>query len=75
MQFISINLIGEFQPPISKGKKYALTVICILTGYVFCVPLKTQTAEEVLQAYIVNEYFKFGRSLKILSDIEYRVQE
>ena len=68
MQFISMDLIGEFCPPTSKGKKYALTVICMLTGYVFCIPLKTKTAEEVLQAYIDNIYSKFGSSLKILSD-------
>ena len=42
MQFISMDLIGEFHPPTSKGKKYALTVICMLTGYVFCIPLKTK---------------------------------
>ena len=68
MQFISMDLIGEFHPPTSKGKKYALTVICMLTGYVFCVPLRTKTVEEVLQAYIDNVYSKFGGSLKILSD-------
>ena len=27
MEFISIDLIGEFQPPSRKGYKYALTVI------------------------------------------------
>ena len=68
MQFISMDLIGEFHPPTSKGKRYALTVICMLMGYVFCVPLKTKTAEEVLQAYIDNVYSKFGGSVKILSD-------
>ena len=40
----------------------------MLTGYVFCIPLKTKTAEEVLQAYIDNVYSKFGGSMKILSD-------
>ena len=68
MQFISMDLIGEFHPPTSKGKRYALTVICMLTGYVFCIPLKTKTAEEVLQAYIDSVYSKFGGSIKILSD-------
>ena len=68
MQFISMDLIGEFHPPTSKGKRYALTIICMLTGYVFCIPLKTKTTEEVLQAYIDNVYSKFGGSLKILSD-------
>ena len=42
MQFISMDLIGEFHPPTSKGKRYALTVICMLTGYVFCATIKNQ---------------------------------
>ena len=39
----------------------------MLTGYIFCIPLKTKMAEEVIQAYINNVYSKFGGSLKILS--------
>ena len=68
MQFISMDLIGEFHPPTSKKHRYALTVICMLTGYMFCVPLKTKTAEEVIQAYIDHIYSRFGGSLKIMSD-------
>ena len=63
-----MDLIGEFHPPMSKGKRNALTVICMLKGYVFCIPLKSKTAEEVLQAYVDNVYSKFGGSMKILSD-------
>ena len=40
----------------------------MLTGYVFCAPLKTKMAEEVIQAYIDNVYSKFGGFLKMLSD-------
>ena len=61
---LSVNFI----PPSKLGYKYALTVICMLTGYVFCIPLKSKQANEVLQAYIDNVYAKFGGSLKILSD-------
>ena len=68
MQFISMDLIGEFHPPSSGKHRYALTVICMLTGYVFCVPLKIKTAEKVIEAYIDNVYSKFGGSLKMLSD-------
>ena len=68
MQFISMDLRGEFYPLTSRKHRYALTVICMLMGYVFCVPWKTKTAEEVIQAYIDNVYSKFGGSLKILSD-------
>ena len=68
MQFISMDLIGEFHPPTSKKHRYTLTVICMLTGYVFCVPLQIKTTEEVIQAYIGQVYSKLGGSLKILSD-------
>ena len=68
MQFISMDLIGEFHPPTTKGKRYALTVICMPTDYVFCISLKTKTAEEVLQAYVDNVYLKFGGLMKTLSD-------
>ena len=68
MKFISMDLIGEFHPPSSKGNKYALTVICMHTGYTFCIPLKTKKASEVLKAYIDHVYSQFGGSIKILSD-------
>ena len=68
MQFISMDLIGEFHPPMVRRNRYSLRVICMLTGYVFCVPLKTKSAEEIIQAYIDNIYSKFGGSMKILSD-------
>ena len=32
MKFISMDLIGEFHAPFSKGNRYALTVICMFTG-------------------------------------------
>ena len=35
MQFISMDVIGEFHPPTSRKHRYALTVICMLTGYAF----------------------------------------
>ena len=68
MEFIFMDLIGEFHLPSQKGHRYVLTVICMLTGYTFCIPLKTKTASEVVKAYIDNVYAKFDGSLKILSD-------
>ena len=47
MHFISMDLIREFHLPTSRKHRYALTVICMLMGYVFCIPLKRKTAEEV----------------------------
>ena len=68
MKFISMDLIGEFHPPSSKGNRYALTVICMFTGYTFCIPIPNKKTETVLKAYMDNIYCKYGGSLKILSD-------
>ena len=67
MEFISMDLIGNFTPS-SKGNRYALTVICMLTGYTFCIPIPSKKASDVITAYIDNVYSKFGGSKKILSD-------
>ena len=68
MDFICMDLIGEFHPPTSCGHRYALTAVCMLTGFTWCVPLKTKTAEEVVKAYMDHIYCNFGGSIKILTD-------
>ena len=40
----------------------------MLTGFTWCVPLKTKTAEEVVKAYTDHIYSSFGGSIKILTD-------
>ena len=40
----------------------------MLTGFTWCVPLKTKTAEEVTKAYMDHIYSKLGGSIKILTD-------
>ena len=44
------------------------SVICMLTGYMFCIPLKTKTAEEIVDKYLTHVIFTFGNSRKILLD-------
>ena len=68
MDFICMDLIGEFHPPTSCGHRYALTAVCMLTGFTWCVPLKTKTVEEVAKAYMDHIYSNFGGSIKILTD-------
>ena len=38
------------------------------TGFVFCIPLKTKSAEDVVWAYINRVYCQFGGSEKVLMD-------
>ena len=68
MEFIAMDLIGEFHPASSKGNRYALTAVCMLTGFTFCIPLKNKSAEEVVKAYLDHIYCVFGPSRKILTD-------
>ena len=57
MKFLSMDLIGKFHPPSTKGNRYALTVICMHTSYVFCIPLKTKSNGDVVKAYINKVYY------------------
>ena len=68
MDFICMDLIGKFHPLTSCGHRYALTAVCMLTGFTWCVPLKTKTVEEVMKAYMDHIYSNFGGSIKILTD-------
>ena len=63
-----MDLIGEFYPPMSKGHRYALTVVDMLTGFIFCAPLKSKKAKKIVQVYLNEVYYRFGGSRMILSD-------
>ena len=68
MEFVCIDLIGEFHPPSSKGNRYALTAVCILTGYTFCIPIKNKSAEEGITAWRNHISFPFVVCRKLLPD-------
>ena len=68
MEFIAMDLISEFHPASSKGNRYALRAICMLTGFTFCIPLKSKTAKDVVTAYLNHICCVFGPSKKILTD-------
>ena len=59
MEFISMDLVGEFHPPSSKGNQYALTAVCMLTNFVFCIPLKSKSASEIVTAWKNHIAFPF----------------
>ena len=69
MDFICIDLIGEFHPPTRCGHHFALTAYCMLAGFTWCVPLKTKTADEVVTAYKNHIACPFGGSVKILTEL------
>ena len=68
MEFICMDLVGPIHPPSSRGNKYMLTVIDMLTGFTMAVPIKNKNAETICEAYRDNVYCIFGGSSRILMD-------
>ena len=68
MDFIAMDLIGEFHPPCSQGNRYALTGVCMLMGFTWCIPIKLKKAADVARAYMQHIYSVLGGSTKILTD-------
>ena len=46
MDFICMDLIGEFHPPTSHGHRYALTAVCMLTGFIWCVQRQQKRSQK-----------------------------
>ena len=63
-----MDLIGEFHPPSSQGNHYALTRVCMLTGFTWCIPIKSKKEANVARAYMQHVYSVLGGSTKILTD-------
>ena len=77
MEFICMDLVGPIHPPSSRGNKYVLTVIDMLTGFTMAVPIKNKNAETICDAYRNHIYCTFGGSSQILTDngSEFKNQE
>ena len=63
-----MDLVGPIHPPSSRGNKYMLTVIDMLTGFTMAVPIKNKNAETICDAYRNHIYCTFGGSSRILMD-------
>ena len=68
MDFICMDLVGPISPQTSKGNRYMLTVIDMMTGYTIAVAIPDKRAETVCKAYRDNVYCTFGGSSRILTD-------
>ena len=68
MEFMSMDLVSEFHPPSSKRNRYALTAVCMLTGYTFCIPINNKSAEEIVTAWRNHIAFPFGICRELLMD-------
>ena len=58
MDFIAMDLITEFHPPSSQGNCYALTGVCMLTGFTWCIPIN-QRKQWMWQEPIYNTFIQY----------------
>ena len=63
----AVNTIGLL-PTMSKGNRYALNFMYLLTSYLIAVPMKSKTAEEVTMAYVKHILHTTSCSRFILQD-------
>ena len=55
MSFISMDLVGPYRETENKNQ-FALMVICMLTNYVIMIPIRSQSTEDVIKAYLTGVY-------------------
>ena len=63
-----MDLVGPIHPPSSRGNKYVLMVIDMLTGFSIAVPINNKNAEMICDAYRNHVYCTLGESSRILMD-------
>ena len=68
MQLICMDLVGPISPITSRGNRFILICIDMLTGFMIAVPIKDKMASTVCDAYRAHVYCIFGSSARILTD-------
>ena len=68
MQLICMDLVGPISPVTSRGNRFILTCIDMLTGFTVAIPIKGKSASTVCDAYRAHIYCTFGGSARILTD-------
>ena len=68
MQFICMDIVGPISPVSSKGNRFCLTVIDMLTGYTMAVAIPNKSVKMIVKTYMDHVYSIFGGSSRMLMD-------
>ena len=68
MQLICMDLVGPISPVTTRGNRFILTCIDMLTGFTVAIPIPDKSANTVCDAYRAHIYCIFGGSARILTD-------
>ena len=60
LQFICMDIVGPISPVSSKGNRFCLTVMDMLTGYTMAVAIPNKSAQTVLKAYMNRFVINWG---------------
>ena len=63
-----MDLVGPITPVTSRGNKFILMCIDMLTGYTMAIPIPDKSAKTVCDTYRTHIYCIFGGSSRILTD-------
>ena len=68
VQLICMDLVGPIMPVTSRGNRFILTCIDMLTGFMVAIPIKDKEADTVSDTYRAHIYCTFGASTRMLTD-------
>ena len=70
MQFICMDIVGpkSISPVSSKGNRFCLAVIDMLTSYTIAVAIPNKSAETIVKTYMDHVYSIFGCSSQMFTD-------
>ena len=68
MQLICMDLVGPILPVTSRGNRFILTCIDMLTWFTVAIPITDKSASTVCDAYRAHIYCTFRGSARILTD-------
>ena len=63
-----MDLVGPISPVTTRGNRFILTCIDMLTGFTVAIPIPDKSANTVCNAYRAHIYCTFGGSARILTD-------
>lgn len=65
---IVVDTIGPLMTS-NSGNKYAVTIMCALTKYLVCIPVRDKTANSIARAIIDHFVLHYGTFAKIITDL------
>ena len=68
MQLICMDLVGPISPVTSRGNRFILTCIDMLTGFTITVPINDKTVGTICDAYRAHIYCILEGNARILTD-------